>query len=109
MPKCRKGKVIENKVGKYYKKAGYEVKLRKRTRVGEIDVYATRGREKIAIEVKHRNKKGVVSLKDVKKIAQKAKYLKAKPLLILSGNAKLPRKGLASARKVGVRVKRLKK
>ena len=57
MPKCRKGKVIENKVGKNYGKAGYKVEMRKRTKKGEIDILARRKNEKIAVEVKNGGKK----------------------------------------------------
>ena len=107
MPKCRKGKVVENKIGERYRKAGYKVKLRRKTPSGEIDVYATRKKEKIAIEVKHRNKNAIVTSKEVRKIAKKARILKAKPVLILSGKAKLSQKGREVARESGVRVKKL--
>ena len=67
MPKCRKGKVVENKVGKNYVKAGYKVEVRKRTKKGEIDILAIRKKEKIAVEVKYGSKKRLITSREVKK------------------------------------------
>lgn len=107
MPKCRKGKVVENRVGRRYRKAGYNVKLRKRTPSGEVDIYATRKGERIAGEVKYRSKKNAVPPKEVKKVAKKARSLKAKPVLILSGSATLSKRRKRLARKMGVRVRKV--
>lgn len=108
MPKCRKGKVVENKVGKNYERAGYKVRVRKRTKKGEIDVLARHKNEKIAVEVKHGNKKRQITSKDVEKIAKKAKAVKAKPVLVLSGKAEFTSKARKTAKERGVRIKRLK-
>ena len=107
MPKCRRGKVVENKVGRRYRRAGYNVKLRRKTSAGEIDVFATRRSERIAVEVKHGNKKRLISSGDVKKVAKKAKVAKAKPVLILSGKAEATLPAIKTARDLGVRIKRL--
>ncbi|AIY89251.1 restriction endonuclease [Geoglobus acetivorans] len=107
MPKCRKGKVVENRIGKRYEKAGYKVQYRKRTPEGEIDLIAKRKREKIAGEVKHSAKGRTVSSSEVAKIARKARRIKAKPTLILTGKTKLSSNAKKAAKKHGVRVKRL--
>lgn len=81
------------------------IKLRKRTPSGEVDIYATRGGERIVVEVKYRSKKNAISPKEVKKVAKKARFLKAKPVLILSGKATLSKTGKRLTRKIGVRVR----
>lgn len=107
MPKCRKGKVVENKVCRNYKKAGFKVKLRKKTSVGEIDVLARRKNQKVAVEVKHGNKKRYITSKDVEKIAKKANAVKAKPVLVLSGRAKITSTGRREAKNKNVRIRKI--
>ena len=107
MPKCRKGKISENEVGRRYEKAGYKVEYRKIFRIGEVDFTAKRGREKIAAEVKHGNKPRTVPVSEVKKITKKAKHLRAKPVIILTGKAKLSANAKKAARKLGVRVRKV--
>jgi len=107
MPKCRKGKVSENKAGRRYEKAGYGVKYRKKFRFGEVDLIAKRGREKIAAEVKHGNKTRTILTSEVKKIAKKARHLRAKPAIILTGRARLSSNARKAARKLRVKVKKI--
>ncbi|GEM_PF-1620855 len=107
MPKCRKGKISENRAGRRYERAGYNVKLRRKFRFGEVDLIAKRGRERIAAEIKHGNKSRTIPASEVRKIARKAGYLKAKPVMILSGKAELSSNARKIARKLGVRVKKI--
>lgn len=107
MPKCRKGTVSENKAGRRYEKAGYDVEYRKKFRFGEVDLIAKRSREKIVAEVKHGNKSRTIPASEVKKIAKKAKYLRAKPAIILTGKARLSSNARKTARKLGVRIKKI--
>jgi len=107
MPKCRKGKISENKAGRRYEKAGYDVEYRRKFRFGEVDLIAKRGREKIAAEVKHRNKTRTIPASEVEKIAKKAKHLRAKPTIILTGKAKLSTNAREIAKKLGVRIKKV--
>ncbi len=81
MPKCRKGKVIENRIGKRYEKAGYRVQYRKRIPEGEIDFIAKRKREKIAGEVKHSAKRRTVSSSEGVKNAKEAIILPSIPCI----------------------------
>jgi len=106
MPPVRKGKVVENKVARNYEKAGYKVKTRTQNKSGERDVTAQRGKEKLMIEVKHRNKPGKIPSNEIEKIAKKAKYSKAKPVMVLSGKAELTSNARKLANKLGVRVKK---
>lgn len=107
MPRCRKGKIFENKIGRRYKKAGYKVQQRKRTRHGEVDVIAKRGKEKILIEAKHSSRKRIIPSSEVEKLAKKARKLKAKATFVLGGRATMSGAAKRLARSAGIKVRRV--
>lgn len=106
MPRVRKGRIVEDRIAKRYEKAGFDVQKRKFTAAGEIDILAKRNKERYAIEVKHSNRRRVITSSEVKKINKKARTVSAKPVLILSGKSELSKKGKEEANKSGTRVRR---
>jgi len=108
MPKGRKGKVVENRVARRYSKAGFKVFIRKIVRgVGEFDILAKRGRKLLAIEVKHSSKRRLITSTDVEKPIKKARSIRAKPVLILSGKSTLSYPGKELVKKCKVKIKKL--
>jgi Holliday junction resolvase len=108
MPKCRKGKVVENRIARRYTRAGFEVFVRKIVKgVGEFDILAKKGRKLLVVEVKHSNRGRLITSSDVEKLIKKARSIKAKPVLVLSGRSKLSYPGKKLAKKGGVRIKRI--
>ncbi|MEM1774918.1 MAG: hypothetical protein QW123_01810 [Desulfurococcaceae archaeon] len=79
---ARKHGVIGSVAGRYVG-AGYSVTLNHNTRYGTIDIVARRGNEVLAIKVF--SKSGKISVEDVKVHVEKAKLLKAKPIVVLYG------------------------
>ncbi|MEM2030508.1 MAG: restriction endonuclease [Archaeoglobaceae archaeon] len=105
MPRVRRGRIVEDRIARRYKKAGFIVERRKITAAGEIDILAKRNKKRYAIEVKHSNKGRIITSSEVRKLHKKARSVRANPVLILSGNAKLSKIGKKEANKTGTRVR----
>ena len=102
----RRGSKAESKVAKRYVKGGYKVKKHYIIKHGEIDILAKRGKETLAIEVK--SGKPVITSTIIRKLVQKARSLKAKPVLALTSNKfKITSKARKEIKKYKVRIKRL--
>jgi len=108
MPKCRRGKIVENNVAKRYMRVRFDVFVRKIVKgVGEFDILAKKGRKLLAVEVKHSNRGRLITSGDVKRLIEKARRIEAKPILTLSGRSKLSYPGKKLARRCGVKIERL--
>jgi putative endonuclease len=104
LPRKRgKGSRAETYVSRLYEKAGYRVRRNVRSRAGEIDILAKRGNEKLLVEVK--SGKQILTSTDVMKVARKAKYHHAKPVIRKSKRAKLTNNATDAAKKYGVRIR----
>ena len=104
MPRKRgRGSKAERHVEKLYRKAGYRVRRNVRSRVGEIDIIAKRGNQKLVIEVK-RGKQTITS-STLKKLLRKARYHDGKPVLRHSPRSRLTSRAreLAKKHKVNIR------
>ena len=105
MPRKKgRGSRAEKRVADLYKKAGYSIKRNVRSRVGEIDIIATRNNQKWIIEVKSGKQK--ITSKQIKKLVNKAKYHHGKPVLRHSSRSSLTKVAKKFAKKYNVRVKK---
>ncbi len=90
-----------------YLEAGYHVIVGFPTAKGEVDVRAVKGGESYAIDVLV--EKRVYGPEVVASIAEKAKSINARPVLVLYGNGpRLSKEALEKARELGVRVRRVR-
>ena len=104
MPRKRgRGSRAEKHVEKLYRKAGYKVYRNIRSRVGEIDLIAKRGKEKLVIEVKSGRQK--ITSREIKKLLRKASYHHGKPVLRHSPRSSPTSKAKKLAKKKGVRIR----
>ena len=105
-----KGAKAESKTAKRYKKGGYKVKqnvVRKRKgRKNEIDIIAERKHEKYAIEVK--SGKQTLTSTQIREIYDKLKSTGKEPLLVIYPDVKLTGPAKEVAKKLGLRIKRIK-
>ena len=104
MPRRRgKGSRAEARVSKLYRRAGYKVKRNLRSKAGEIDIIAKRGDEKLLVEVK--SGRQTLTSSDILKVARKARYHKAKPVIRKSKSTTLTSAAREAAKKYNVRIK----
>ncbi len=104
--KKRRGSWLERYVENRYKRAGYKTQRHVITSKGEIDIMITRGKEKYAVEVKSGRQKITSTI--IKKIYDKARNSKAKPIMIISPTVKLTNPAKREAKKLKVRIKKIK-
>ena len=102
----RRGSHFENIVASRYRHAGYKVSKHLITKYGEIDNFAIRKREKLAIECK--SGKQLITARVIKKVYKKGKAIGAKPVLIIGSRIKISEPAKDLAEKLGVRIKRFK-
>ena len=104
MPRRRgKGSRAEARVSKLYRRAGYRVKRNLRSKAGEIDILAKRGKEKLLVEVK--SGKQTLTSSDILKVVHKARYHKAKPVIRKSKLTTLTSAAKEAVKKYNVRIK----
>ncbi len=108
MPRRRgRGSWAEKLVAKLYRKAGYNVIRNKHTPVGEVDIIAWRGREKLVVEVKSGKQR--ITSRTIEKLVRKAKYLRGKPVIIHGPRVGSTGKARLESRKHRVRVRKYRK
>ncbi len=76
---------VEGKVAGRYIEAGYSVRMKPRTRHGELSFLAYKGSQKLAVDIIYTKKE--VSTEELENLRKKAELLKAKPILVLYGTA----------------------
>ncbi len=101
-----RGHHIENFLKNRYRKAGYSVSVRKKYKIGEIDLLANKGKEKLLIEVK--SGRQTINRTDIMKIISKANKLKRKPVLRIGPNVKLTKSAREMIKNYNVRLRRYK-
>jgi hypothetical protein len=97
---------VVGRVAALYLGAGLHVALNHPTRHGPVHVVATGNHQRLAIDVYASPKPAGPAA--VEAIASKAALLKAKPILALYGGADITPEALELARKLGVKVKRVR-
>jgi len=104
LPRRRgRGSKAEARVSKLYRRTGYKVQRNLRSRAGEVDILAKRGREKLLIEVK--SGRQTLTSSDILKVVRKARYHKAKPVIRKSSLTSLTGSAKEVARKYNVRIR----
>ncbi|MEM2597384.1 MAG: hypothetical protein QXT50_01815 [Thermofilum sp.] len=94
------------KAASKYAGAGLHVRVNHPTRHGPAHVLAVGRGQKLAVEVYSGSAPAGTSL--VELVARKAELLKAKPVLLLYGDASLSPEALELAKKLGVKVRRMR-
>ena len=104
MPRRRgRGSRAEARVARLYEMAGYRVRRNMRSRAGEIDILATRGGERLLVEVK--SGRSPITSTDILKVARKARHHRAKPVIRKSPRRPLTGPAARLARRLGVRIR----
>ncbi|PLJ78066.1 hypothetical protein [Infirmifilum sp. SLHALR2] len=102
----KKYKAIGRVAGKYLE-AGFSVRINHPTHLGNAHIVAQGNGQKILVEVYYSS--SPLKAEDVRKVAEKAKLLKAKPVIALYGRrTPVTPEALAEAAKLGVKVKRVR-
>jgi len=102
----RKGGWLKSHIANRYRRAGYQVKKHVITSKGEIDVLVKGRRNKIAIEVK--SGKQTITSTTIRKIHEKAKQVRAKPLLVKGPNTTVTLPAKELAKELGVHIREWK-
>ena len=100
-----RGSRAEMRVASRLRKAGFKVRRNKRSKVGEIDIDAKKGKNRYFIEVK--SGKSPIASSDIRKLVRKARYHKAKPVLYKSKQRKLTKPARELVKRLGVRVRNI--
>ncbi len=98
---------VEGKVAGRYIEAGYSVRMKPRTRHGELSFIAYKGSQRLAVDVVYLERG--VKLEDLENLKKKAELLQAKPVLVLYGS--LPRISQELREKIeelGISMKRIR-
>ncbi len=106
----RRGSRLEDLIAARYKRAGYKVTKHKIIHPGgkrkEIDVYAKRKGERIAIESKAGNQ--TITSRMIEEIHKKARFMKAKAVLVASPKSKITEPTKKKSKEKGVKIKRFR-
>jgi hypothetical protein len=98
---------VEGKVAGFYVEAGYDVRMSFNTSKGTLSFVAKKGSQLLAVDVIVASK--VLGKEVIEALAEKAKAIKAKPVLILYGaGPKLSDEAKAAAKELSVEVKRVR-
>jgi len=98
---------VEGKVAGAYVEAGYDVRMDFNTSKGRLSFVAKKGGQLLAVDVVTVSK--VLGRDVVEAVAEKAKSINAKPVLILYGaGPRLSDEAKAAAKELGVEVKRVR-
>jgi len=98
---------VEGKVAGLYVEAGYDVRMGFNTGKGRLSFVAKKGGQLLAVDVVVASK--TVGRDAVEAIAEKAKTINAKPVLVLYGaGPKLSDEAKAAARELGVEIRRVR-
>ena len=98
---------IEGKVVGAYVEAGYNVRMNFNTGKGRLSFVAKKGGQLLAVDVVTVSK--VLGRDVVEVVAEKAKSINAKPVLILYGaGPRLSDEARAAAKELGVEIKRIR-
>ena len=98
---------VEGKVAGFYVEAGYDVRMGFNTSKGRLSFIAKKGGQLLAVDVVAASK--VLGRDAVEAIAEKAKAIKAKPVLVLYGaGPKLSDEAKTAARELGVEIRRVR-
>jgi len=100
-----KGGVL-GKVAALYVAAGYNVVLDYETPAGKLGFLAKRGKETLAVDVYCNIKQ--VNEENMRKLIEKAKQVNGKPILVVYGPIRIPMSLYDLARRLGVKLKRVK-
>ncbi|MET1102121.1 MAG: hypothetical protein ABWW69_06590 [Pyrodictiaceae archaeon] len=104
--KLRKRYGYKGSVAGRYLEAGFSVRLNIRTKSGVLDILAVKGSTRLAIDVRTIDE---VREDDLASLAEKAKSLKAKPVLVVYGaGGKLDDKVVSKAHEYGILIKRVR-
>ena len=98
---------VEGKVAGRYVEAGYSVRMRFKTSAGVLSFVAKKESTVLAVDVVSGAVK--VSAEDVRRLAEKAKSINARPVLILYGAGPvLTDEAKSAAKELGVSVRRIR-
>ena len=97
---------VLGRVAALYAGAGLHVRVNHPTRHGPVHIIASGGGQRLAVEVYNAPAPAPPSV--VESLAAKASLLKAKPVLVLYGDAGIAPEAAELARKLGVKIKRVR-
>ena len=90
-----------------YLEAGLSVRVNHKTRLGPVHIHAKGGGQSLAVEVYKDVRPASVEV--VERVAEKAKLLRSKPVLVLYGeNRRLTSEAFERAKELGVKIKRVR-
>jgi len=107
MPRNRgKGSGFEKKIASRYKRAGYFIERNKVKNGIEIDIIAKKKRQKkLVIETKAG--KQVVTSSVIKRLAEVARSIKGKPVLVIGPRVSLTKPAKKEAKKRNIRIRKV--
>jgi len=99
---------VKGKAAGIYVEAGYRVNIDFPTKKGIIHIYAIKGSDRVVAEVLWESKK--IGTDTVESLAEKAKILNARPVLIIYGEGPiLTEEAKSKAEELGILIKRIRR
>ncbi|QOJ79414.1 hypothetical protein IG193_02830 [Infirmifilum lucidum] len=102
----RKRYGVIGRVASRYLEAGLSVRINHPTRLGPAHIIAHGNGQKLVVEVYYSSKP--LEPDTVQRVAEKAKLLRAKPVVALYGKTPATKRALEVATKLGVKIKRIR-